>query len=319
MSGKRWAVWGLLVLVMAMAGACAPDPYGIQLQAAKIERAVTGASVLEQQEPKPGSADFVLYEGELVRGGGINWKPFYLEGFQLDRAFGEVLMARKIRYAEIFGLLANGIVGEGADGRLVARVPASELTKAQDALIAAENRDRDYIVQYLLAEKGLPPVEAASLARVFGYTRYELLPNGIWAERVPGTWGVKGGSDYERRMMAREPIVVEPPRDAAPQPVIVQPVKPEVLTVTDTTVEPTVVPAAPSAPVTPASAAAPDRATEEEEEEPEGKMPAAVPAPPKPSGMERAVPQGIVEMPPEAPLIINQPVVIIEDVQPTVR
>lgn len=315
MSGKRWAVWGLLALLMT--GACAPDPYGIQLQAAKIERAVTGASVLEQQEPKPGSADFVLYEGELVRGGGINWKPFYLEGFRLDRSFGEVLMARKIRYTEIFGLLSNGICGEGANGHLVARVNESELTKAQAALIAAENRDRDYIVQYLLAEKGLPALEAAPLARVFGYTRYELLPNGIWAERVPGTWVVKGGSDYERRMMAREPIVVEPPRDAAPQPVIVQPVKPEVLTVTDTAVEPTVVPAASTEPPSPAPAAALPAAAAPDPLKP---GPEVEPDPLKPVlGTEKPVPQGIVEMPSEAPLIINQPVVIIEDVQPTVR
>lgn len=205
----RFATLALLAAALAVAG-CAADPYNAFPDAARVERIVVGSSSLQVQDPRPGSSEYFVYEGRLIPDGGIIWQPFYLTEQPVTPRIGDAVLARKARWPEVFGLLTRGAVGESAENRLVPRVGAGEFTERERMLVDAENRDRALILQAVLEGRRVPAEDAASVARVFAYTRYQQMPDGIWVERSPGRWVIKGGRDYRARVMEREPVAMDP-------------------------------------------------------------------------------------------------------------
>jgi hypothetical protein len=198
------------ICVVAAIG-CAPDPYNVHPQALKVERIVGGGASLEVQPPRPQTGEYILLEGVPNRDGGIVHQPFYLTDVAITPAVGGAILARKSRYTEIFGLLSRGAAGEASSGRLVARVSLSELTSSERRAIDAENRDREALTEAFVKGKMVPAAEADAIRRVFAYARYEVMPPGVWVERQPGEWVIKGGTRYRERVMSREPIAVAVP------------------------------------------------------------------------------------------------------------
>lgn len=219
MTGRRLVMMALLAAVLVVA-ACSPDPYNLHPQALKVERIVVGGAALELQPPRAQTGEFLLYEGEPYPDGGIVYKPFYLTDVEITPTVGGAILARKGRYGEIFGLLSRGVVGEASNNRLVPRVGLGELTVAERSLVEAENRDRAIVLDAFMKGKRIAAVEADAVRRVLAYARYQVLSNGVWVEKVPGEWVIKGGREYRGRVMAREPVPLQPPPPAStPAPV----------------------------------------------------------------------------------------------------
>ena len=217
---KRIFAVAMIVFITAMAlTSCAPDPYNLHPSAYRIEKVVTGASALEREQKAVTRQEYILLEGYQIPGGGIVYKVFQLRDIKITADVGNAILARKVRYPEVFGLLTRGAIGEGADGMLTPRVALMEMTRAERTLIESENRDREFLIQTAMEAKRVPSYEAPVVAKVFAYARYQLLPDGVWVETEPGRWIVKGGRGYVRRVMGRAPIVMQiedefPPRDA---------------------------------------------------------------------------------------------------------
>ena len=57
------------------------------------------------------TAALTFYVQAIAVGGGMVFKPFYLDGMNLTPEVGNAVFARKSRFGEIFGLLARGAVG----------------------------------------------------------------------------------------------------------------------------------------------------------------------------------------------------------------
>jgi hypothetical protein len=204
------AMCGAVIFALVSAG-CSPDPYNIHPQALKVERIVGGGASLEVQPPRPQTGEYILLEGVPNRDGGIIHQPFYLTDVEITPAVGGAILARKSRYSEIFGLLSRGAAGEASTGRIVTRVSLSELTSSERRAVDAENRDREVLVDAFMKGKLVPAAEANAVRRVFAYARYEVMPPGLWVERQPGEWVIKGGTRYRERVMSREPIAVATP------------------------------------------------------------------------------------------------------------
>lgn len=220
----------VFVLAAVILAACAPDPYNIHPQTLKVERAVVGESALELQKPRTGINEYSLFEGKPFSDGGIVFKPFYLVDVEVTPEVGAAILARKNRYGRVFGLLVKGAAGEAADARLTPRVSMLELTESERKLIEEENADRELIIRAFAAGKKIPEVDIGAIRRVFAYSRFQLMPEGILFERQPGEWIVKGGRDYRARVMARDPVILTPPSEnefKETQPVI-QPGQPRI-------------------------------------------------------------------------------------------
>lgn len=218
MRADRHAVVLYLVAALLVAGCATADPYGVFPDASRVERIVAGSSALQVQDPRPGSDEYLVFEGVPMSGGGIIWKPFYLTDVPVPLRVGNAIQARKARWAEVFGLLARGAAGENAENRLVPRVGLGELTERERFLLDAENRDRAIILAAIQEGRRIPEADVAAAAVVFSQARHKLLPDGLWIEARPGRWIVKGGSDYRSRVMSREPILLSPEPDAALEP-----------------------------------------------------------------------------------------------------
>lgn len=197
------------VVAATVLSSCAPDPYNLHAQAYRIEKLISGPAALEREEPVEHRQQFVLLESNRIPNGGIYYKVFRLDDMDITPDLGNSLLARKARYGEVFGLLTKGAIGEGSDGRLVPRVSSVELTKSEQQLIAAENRDRDYLIEAAMSARQVPAYEIAVVRGVFAYARYQMLPEGVWVEIEPGKWIVKGGQGYVRRVMGRAPVLLE--------------------------------------------------------------------------------------------------------------
>lgn len=217
--------WKCVVMagMIGLVSACAADPYNVYPDAAKVERIVTGPASLQVQEPNPNSSEYRIFEGRPIADGGLIWKPFYLTDAPVSPSVGGAILARKARWGEVFGLLTNGAVGESFDNRLVPRVSASEFTAYERGMIDSENADREMILGAELAGRRIPAMDADAVRRVFAYTRLQLMPDGVWVERQPGQWSVRGGLDYRSRVMDREPIGMA----AAPSSELEAPPEPE--------------------------------------------------------------------------------------------
>ncbi len=209
----------LAVIALSLVlSACAADPYNVFPDAAKVERIVVGTSALQVQEPRQGSSEYRIYEGRPIPDGGILWQPFYLTDLPVAPQVGGAILARKARWSEVFGLLTRGAAGEASDNRLVPRVSAAELTERERGLIDLENRDRTIVLNAILQGRRIPAADADAVRRVFAYTRYQQMPDGVWVERRPGQWVVKGGRDYRSRMMEREPVAMQEREEPALEP-----------------------------------------------------------------------------------------------------
>ncbi len=208
------ATW--IVVISAMAAACAPDPYNVLPQCLKVEKIVMGEAALESQQPRPYSGEYVLYEGIPFQDGGMEYKPFTLTEISITPTLGSAILARKSRFGEIFGLLSKGAAGEAASGRIVPRVGLGELTAYERTLLDTENKDRSIILKAFLEGKKVPETDEIAIQRVFAFSRYQLLPEGVWVEKRPGEWQIKGGREIRMRVMAREPVAMEVPIEEAP-------------------------------------------------------------------------------------------------------
>ncbi len=221
-----WLRTILVAAVSAAALSCSPDPYNLHPQAYKVESIVTGGAALDLQEPREGSGEYVLMEGKPYYDGGIVWQPFYLTDIEVTTKVGDAILQRKSRYPEVFGLLARGVAGEGSNNRIVPRVSLGEITAAERRLIDDENRDRDILVQAFMKGKRINAVEAENVRRVVAYARYQLTPPGVWVERAPGEWVIRGGRDYRARVMAREPVEMRTPSEPVTLPAASAPAAP---------------------------------------------------------------------------------------------
>lgn len=220
----------LAFLSVSLLSACVPDPHDVHPEALKVEKAVTGRTVMELQKPREHTNEYVLYSGTPYGEGGIVYAPFHLDDIPVTPSLGNAILARKTRYSRIFDLLARGAVGEAADGHLVIRISPAELTIAERNLIDIENRDRNLIVDDFVRARNLPEFEAGPIHQVFAFSRYQILPDGLWVEKEPGVWIVKGGREYLERVMANNPVaarVETSPEAVYAQPVTVRPVEPE--------------------------------------------------------------------------------------------
>ncbi|RMH59511.1 MAG: DUF1318 domain-containing protein [Candidatus Hydrogenedentota bacterium] len=213
---------GLVVMgaILSLFGCVsAADPYNLHPAALRLERAITGPVTLEPQSAAL-RRQYVLYEGEPHPGGGITYRPFAMTGVTMTPELGDAILGRKRRFGEVFGLLSRGAAGESADNELVPRVAPSELTRAEQEIIDAENRDRKVIVETFLKERGLPEAEASAVKRVMAFARYQVLPRGIWVEKQPGHWVLKGGAGFREKVLSEPPMEMEPlpQRSTAPPP-----------------------------------------------------------------------------------------------------
>lgn len=204
-----------LFLIFLIA-ACSPDPYNLYPQSMKVEKIVMGESALELTPPRPTTPEntrpeYLLHEGIPYQDGGIVYKPFYLIDIEINPTLGSAILERKSRYTEIFGLLIKGAVGEASNGRLVPRVGIGELTILERRFIEQENADREVLIEAFMKGKQVPDHDHMAVRRVFAFSRYQLLPPGIWVEKTPGVWLIKGGEDYRARVMARDPVLIAEP------------------------------------------------------------------------------------------------------------
>lgn len=213
-----------MTAITPVLAACAPDPYNLYPQAMKVEKIVMGESALELQAPRPQSAEYILYEGVPFQDGGVMWQPFYLTDIEINPTLGSAILERKSRYAEVFGLLSKGAVGEASNGKLTPRVGLGELTIAERDIIERENADRETLILAFMEGKQVPRVEHMAVRRVFAYSRYQLLPGGIWVEKTPGEWMIKGGAEYRERVMARDPVYLPAPSEDVSTELFAEPV-----------------------------------------------------------------------------------------------
>lgn len=207
---KLLTVIGTALLIAS----CSPDPYNLYPQSLKVEKIVMGESALEYHPPREGTPEYLLYEGVPYQDGGIMYQPFYLIDVEITPELGAAILTRKSRYGQIFGLLSKGAVGEASSGRLVPRVGLGELTIAERDLIDRENRDRELLVEAFMRGKQVPAVDHMAVRRLFAFARYQLMQPGIWVEKKPGEWLVKGGREYRERVMSRDPVYLPPAVEA---------------------------------------------------------------------------------------------------------
>jgi len=209
----KWLVMILIIVSTFTLSSCSPDPYNLHPQAYKVESAVMGGVALDMQEPRQGSGEYILLEGVPYYDGGIVWKAYYLTDVEITPKVGDAIRHRKSRWGEIFGLLSRGVAGENAQNEIIPRASLSELTEAEKKLMEEENRDREIIISAFAKGKKIVLTEIPAVRRVSAFARYQLLPPGVWVEREPGEWIVKGGRDYRAKVMAREPIELKPVDD----------------------------------------------------------------------------------------------------------
>lgn len=114
------------------------------------------------------------------------------------KTYPEVVQAfqrRGGRLGEVNRLKDRGLVGEGRDGRLVAR---GQLNSQETATVSAENRDRESIIQGMaraILKINKMPTDAANIAQVtpqaaeqFATLRREEAKPGWWIQRPDGAW-----------------------------------------------------------------------------------------------------------------------------------
>lgn len=114
------------------------------------------------------------------------------------KTYPEVVQAfqrRGGRLGQVNQLKDRGLVGEGRDGRLVAR---GQLTPQETAAVSAENQDREVIIQGMakaILKINKMPADSANLAQVtpqaaeqFAALRRDEAKPGWWIQRPDGSW-----------------------------------------------------------------------------------------------------------------------------------
>jgi uncharacterized protein YdbL (DUF1318 family) len=94
--------------------------------------------------------------------------------------------ARRARYADLSPLMANGCVGERADGT-VERRPGSACPHVA-VLLAAENRDRAALLRTIVAQNSMPAADLARVQSAFARRHRERAPAGTWVQDEAGRW-----------------------------------------------------------------------------------------------------------------------------------
>lgn len=106
----------------------------------------------------------------------------------------EALRRRRFNRDDRLRLLAEGRLGEGSDGRLVAREgdpppPGDELLRLRERLLEQENADRETLLARLEALH--PDSDLADLQRVFAGIQADESPAGAWVQAEDGSWSRK--------------------------------------------------------------------------------------------------------------------------------
>jgi uncharacterized protein YdbL (DUF1318 family) len=95
--------------------------------------------------------------------------------------------ARRARYADLSRLMAQGCVGERADGTVEPRSGVACVSDTR-GLLAAENRDRAELFRTIVQQNDMPAADLARVKAGFAKRNRERAPAGTWVQDDAGGW-----------------------------------------------------------------------------------------------------------------------------------
>jgi uncharacterized protein YdbL (DUF1318 family) len=196
---RRMALLGLVGLLVA----CVPVTVNISFPQEKLEGAAGNIEDMvrspenpqqpaQPKKPGPGSrlADRLLAalgpgaaeaQGSRARAAGVP---------EIKTRTPELMQAiesRRDRRPPILEWKGKGCIGENNQGLLEAR-PGQGCTGDVAALIAAENKDRTYIMDTLMQQNNIPASDAPRVREAFAKVHRERVRPGEWVQEPDGRW-----------------------------------------------------------------------------------------------------------------------------------
>jgi uncharacterized protein YdbL (DUF1318 family) len=96
--------------------------------------------------------------------------------------------SRRSRFPQVQALARQGCIGENNQGLLDARPGSGCDAGAVNALISAENRDREFLYETLRKQNNMPPGDIGRIRAGFAKANREKANPGEWIQQPNGTW-----------------------------------------------------------------------------------------------------------------------------------
>jgi uncharacterized protein YdbL (DUF1318 family) len=193
MTTRRWW-WGAAPLALLLGG-CVAVTVNVNFPQEKIDSAASSIEDLVRS-PAPPAAPATPVAPK--RDGGVavdvlSWLgPRHAEAQvpELRVQTPEIMAAiqsRRARYPQLAAAITRGCIGENNQG-LVEPRPGPGCGPDAAALVAAENRDREFIYRTLMEQNKMPPTDLPRVRAAFAAANREKAPAGTWVQDAAGQW-----------------------------------------------------------------------------------------------------------------------------------
>ena len=196
---RPWRTIGIWVLAIVLSG-CVPVTVNITFQQREIDQAASRIEDMvrspqpaapKKEEGKPSSwlpgrfLALLLPSSAEAQGRTVEVIP------ELKDRTPEIMRAiesRRNRFPQLQNLARQGCVGEGNQGLVDARPGSGCDAAAVSALVAAENRDREYIYETLRKQNNMPAGDIVKIRAGFAKANREKANPGEWLQQPGGEW-----------------------------------------------------------------------------------------------------------------------------------
>jgi uncharacterized protein YdbL (DUF1318 family) len=100
----------------------------------------------------------------------------------------KAIESRKNRFPQLQVLAQKGCVGENNQGLIEPRPGAGCDASAVSSIVAAENRDREYIYETLRTQNNMPPSDLPRIRAGFARANRDKAGPGEWVQQPSGEW-----------------------------------------------------------------------------------------------------------------------------------
>ena len=192
-----WATNGWLFLMIGLLGvtACRATVAGDPNRPIKIEAHIT-LDIRQVKETASSIEDIVSGKAAPPAQKPVSWLSEWMvssawaEGSQLKFITPEVqraLDSRKARYDLLKSFKANGSIGEGMQGHVVALAGGADV----ESLVVAENQDREIIYRTIVEQNGLSPDAIGTIRTAFASEQRDRASAGEKVQLPSGEWVTK--------------------------------------------------------------------------------------------------------------------------------